>query len=119
MEALMGLHLRINGVSPEDIQRGIAAAEAVFEPPALQPCAPALGMFALECWDDGGFEGELSEEDARAADVWLKAEAAAIDACCIGWPEDKKPGMSSLEYYRDGERPAADDISPQPEASLI
>lgn len=30
MEALMGLHLRIGGVSPEDIRRGIAAAEAVF-----------------------------------------------------------------------------------------
>ena len=115
----MGLHLRIHGVSPEDIQRGIDAAEAVLQAAGLTALRACSGMFALECWDDAGFEGELSEEDAKAADVWLEAEAAAIDACCIGWPEDKKPGMSSLEYYRDGESPPADDISPQPEASLI
>ena len=101
----MGLHLRIKGVSPEDKQRGVAAAEAVLRAAGMTAQRACAGMFALECWDDDGFVGELGEEDSEAATVWLEAEAAAIDACCIGWPEDKKPGMSSLEYHRDGESP--------------
>ncbi|MRX33241.1 hypothetical protein [Aminobacter sp. MDW-2] len=99
----MGLHLKIEGVSPEDKQRGIAAAEAVLHAAGMTADRACAGMWALECWDDDGFQGELSDEDSKAARVWLDAEAAAIDACCVGWPEDKKPGMSSLEYYRDGE----------------
>jgi len=101
----MGLHLRIKGVSPEDIERGIAAAQAVLNAAGITAYRACAGMFALECWDDDGFEGELSEEDSKAASAWLEAEGAAIDACCIGWPEDKKPGMSSLEYYKDGSPP--------------
>jgi len=49
--------------------------------------------------------GEMSDEDSKAASVWLEAEAAAIDACCIGWPDDKKPGIPALEYHPDGESP--------------
>ncbi|WP_395449398.1 hypothetical protein ACHMW7_05865 [Aminobacter sp. UC22_36] len=101
----MGLHLRIEGVSPEDMQRGIAAAQAVIDAASMTAQRACSGMFALECWDDDGFQGELSEEDGKAASVWLEAEAAAIDACCVGWPEDKMPGMSSLEYHKDGESP--------------
>ncbi|MDR7221665.1 hypothetical protein [Aminobacter aminovorans] len=115
----MRLHLRIKGVSPEDKQRGIDAAQAVIDAAGISALRACEGMFAPECWDDGGFVGELSEEDAKAADVWLEAEAAAINACCVGWPDDKKPGMSSLEYYQDGESPPADDISPQLQASMF
>ncbi|AWC24968.1 hypothetical protein CO731_04461 [Aminobacter sp. MSH1] len=102
----MGLRLRIKGVSPADIQRGIAAAEAVFKAAGITAFRACSGMFELECWDDDGFEGELSEEDSKAASVWLEAEAAAIDACCVGWPDHKMPGsLSSLEYYTDAESP--------------
>ncbi|WP_210346938.1 hypothetical protein [Aminobacter sp. SR38] len=101
----LGLYLRIKGVSPEDKQRGIAAAQAVIDAAGITALRACSGMFALECWDDGGFVGELNDEDWEAAAAWLDAESAAIDACCIGWPEDKKPGVSSLEYYADGESP--------------
>lgn len=101
----MGLHLSIDGVSAEDKQRGIAAAEAVLRAADMTADQASAGMSALEWWDDDGCQGEMSDEDSHAASVWLEAEAAAIDACCIGWPDDKKPGIPALEYHPDGESP--------------
>lgn len=100
----MGLRLTIDGASLEDIQRGIAAAEAVFKASGVSAQEAAGGMFALEVWDDAGCQGDFTAkqpEDARAAGVWMDAGEAAVAACCTGWPEDRMPLMLSLEYVDD------------------
>ncbi|RWE77598.1 hypothetical protein [Mesorhizobium sp.] len=87
----MELRLDIEGATPEEIARGIKAAQAVFDDAGITAEEAAHGMFALEGWDIKGFpEGEKpSEQEQKAADAWLEANRAACDACCSGWPEDK------------------------------
>ncbi|RWQ79279.1 MAG: hypothetical protein EOS85_17275 [Mesorhizobium sp.] len=94
----MELRLDVKGASPEEISRGIVAAQAVFERNGIQPDKAANGMFALEGWDIKGYpEGEEpSEEEDKAASVWFEAERAACEACCAGWPEEAKVRRRAL-----------------------
>ena len=93
----MKLRLRIEGASPEEMARGIAAAEAVFAKEGVSAEEAAYGTFALEGWDIKGFpeDDEPSEAEDIGASVWLAADKAAIEACCAGWPE--VPRTLSLE----------------------
>ncbi|RWM39924.1 hypothetical protein [Mesorhizobium sp.] len=87
----MPLRLVIENATAEELARGVAAAEAVFESSGIS-CEDAMsGMLAVELWDMKGFpeDAEPSEEQDAAATVWFKAERAACEACCVGWPEDK------------------------------
>ena len=45
----------------------------------------------MEGWDIRGFEGQISAEDQQNFDVWCDAEEAALEACCAGWDEHRKP----------------------------
>lgn len=85
----MKLRLNLNEASPEEMARGIAAAEAVFADAGISAEEAADGMFALEAWDDQSFpeDDEPTEADDRAAAVWMDANKAALEACCAGWPE--------------------------------
>lgn len=87
----MPLRLVIENASPEEMARGIAAAEAVFKTSDVDPWDAANGMFAVEGWDIKGFpeDAEPSDDEKAAAAVWTRAERAACEACCAGWPEDK------------------------------
>ena len=61
----------------------------------------------MEGWDIRGFDGELSAEESRNFDIWCDAEAAALEACCLGWDEDRKPVSIDLELvdpYRHRDR---------------
>ena len=90
------LTLTVEGATHGEIQRGLYAAKAVFDKAGVHPMDAAGGMWEMEGWDDGGFVGELSDEDADHAHVWIEAEVAAIKACCEGWDEDR-PRRGSLE----------------------
>lgn len=87
----MPLRLVIDGASWEELTRGVAAAEAVFERSGISIKDAMNGMFAVELWDMDGFpkDGEPTDQQRAAADVWFAAERAACEACCAGWPEDK------------------------------
>ncbi|MFU0507925.1 hypothetical protein [Pseudaminobacter sp. NGMCC 1.201702] len=93
----MYLHLSIEGASTAELRRGLDAAKAVFEKANMHPQTAAEGRFALEGWDIGGFEGELSTEDSKAADVWMEADHAAIEACCADWPADRARPYEALQ----------------------
>ncbi|MER9144263.1 hypothetical protein NKH92_16395 [Mesorhizobium sp. M0871] len=82
----MELRLDIRGAKLEEIARGANAAQLVFDRQGIAAEVAASGMFALQVWDIKGFwQGkEPSESQKVAADVWLKAERAAYDACCTG-----------------------------------
>lgn len=87
----MPIRLMIENAKPEELARGVAAAEAVFEGSGVSCEDSMSGMLAIELWDMKGFPEsyEPSEEKQAAASVWFLAERAACEACCAGWPEDK------------------------------
>lgn len=89
----MQLSLSIKGALPDEKQRGIEAAQAVFAAAGISPEQAADGMFALEGWDDASFSAdeEPTEDEDNAASVWMDANKAAIAACCANWPVDAVP----------------------------
>lgn len=95
----MELRLNIEGATPEELARGIAAAEAVFSRAGITALQGAEGLFALEGWDIKGFpeDDQPTEDEDQAASVWMEADEAATTACRAGWPEDKVPGHQIME----------------------
>ncbi|ESZ05791.1 hypothetical protein X737_35535 [Mesorhizobium sp. L48C026A00] len=95
----MELRLNIEDATPQELVRGIAAAETVFARAGITALQGAEGLFALEGWDIKGFpeDDKPTEDEDRAATVWLKADEAAATACCAGWPEDKVPHHQVME----------------------
>jgi len=101
---MYALRLTIEGATEEELRKGLAAARAVFEREGVHPLVAADGWWALQGWDEGGFQDSLNDEDSGNASIWLEAEEAAIAACCEGWPESRRrPGIGGLELL-DSER---------------
>jgi hypothetical protein len=107
----MELRLKVEGASPEELQRGVEAAWAVFKKHGMNPITAADGMFALEAWDDAGFQPEgndaMTDEEGHAADVWMEATEAAVKACCATWTEPALTYTDSLELILSPEEKAA------------
>jgi hypothetical protein len=107
----MELRLKVEGASPEDLQRGIDAAWAVFTKHDMDPITAADGMFALEGWDDAGFpddgDASMTEEEGHAADVWMEAGREAVKACCASWDEPQHAFTDSLEVVLSEEEKAS------------
>jgi hypothetical protein len=70
----------------------------------------ADGAFAIEGWDEMGFpaDQEPSEVEYAAADVWYEANKAALQACCEGWPEEKRLRAVGLELLVNPDAQLAD-----------
>lgn len=94
----MELRLAIKGAKPEEIARGIDAAQAVFDQEGIAADVAASGAFAVYIRDIKGFlgSGEPSESQRIAANVWKKAERAAYEACCAGCREQPAVGRWAL-----------------------
>lgn len=108
----MDLILSVPGASPEEIARGIAAAEAALERAGFTAEEAADGAFALEGWDINGFpEDGLDDRAGDAAQAWAEAHTAALEACCAGWPEERKPRDVDLELLTDPETQLADRVT--------
>lgn len=108
----MDLVLSVPGASPEEIARGIAAAEAALERAGFTAEEAADGAFALEGWDINGFpEDGLDDRAGDAAHAWGEANAAALEACCAGWPEERKPIDVDLELLIDPETQLVDRVT--------
>jgi hypothetical protein len=76
------LVLDVKGATADEIERGLAAAFAVFDRAGATPIEAAVARFKR----DGETE-ELTEREAEIAGLWDIADEAAIRACCSGWPE--------------------------------
>jgi hypothetical protein len=76
------LLLDVKGATADEIERGLAAAFAVFDRAGATPVEAALARFKR----DGETE-ELTDREAEIADLWEIADEAAIRACCTGWAE--------------------------------
>lgn len=95
----MVLRLNIGNATPQQLARGVAAAEAVFARSGITALQGAEGLFALEGWDIKGFpdDDKPTEDENRAAAVWMEADKAAAAACCAGWPEARIPRHQIME----------------------
>ena len=88
--------IRIEGASADEIQRGLVAAQAVFDRAGVTALQAAEARFAREGWDIGGF-ADPAPGDLDIADLWDEADQAAVAACCAGWPAEKVPKTADLE----------------------
>ncbi|TPM33749.1 hypothetical protein FJ955_03145 [Mesorhizobium sp. B2-2-2] len=105
----MDLILSVPGASPEEIARGIKAAERVLARAGFTAEQAAEGAFIVEGWDINGVpEGGVDDWASSASYAWGQASNAALEACCAGWPEDRKPITVSLELLTDPDAQLAD-----------
>lgn len=109
----MDILMDARGATPEEKQRGLAAARAVIERSGLTAEEAAEGSFAVEGWDDMGFppDQEPSEDEYAAADVWWAASNAAIEACCDGWSDEKRRQVCGLQLLHDPETQLVDRVT--------
>lgn len=109
----MDIFVDARGATPEEKQRGLAAARAVIERSGLTAEEAAEGSFAVEGWDDMGFppDQEPSEDEYAAADIWWAASNAAIKACCEGWPDEKRSQVHGLQLLHDPETQLVDRLT--------
>ncbi|MBZ9769988.1 hypothetical protein LB526_24845 [Mesorhizobium sp. CA6] len=106
----MDIMMDARGATPEEKQRGLAAARAVIEQSGLTAEEAAEGSFAVEGWDEMGFppDQEPSEDEYAAAEIWWAASNAAIKACCEGWPDEKRMQVSGLQLLHNPDMQLAD-----------
>ena len=102
------LKLSIPTATKEEVERGLAAACAVFVKAGVHPETAASGAFELEGWDVRGFEGDIPDGAFEAALVWGQAERAAEEAACAGWSEERLPAEVNLAIVFDPEAQFAD-----------
>ncbi|RWP51366.1 hypothetical protein [Mesorhizobium sp.] len=102
--------MNARGATPEEMKRGIEAAKAVLARAGMTGEEAASGAFAVEGWDDTGFpeDGEPTEAEYKAADVWHEANNAALAACCAGWPDEKRVQAAGLNLLTNPEEQLAD-----------
>jgi hypothetical protein len=100
----MTITIHVAGAQPEDIVRGLLAAQAVFDRAGVTPDQAATARFVVEGWDIRGFAGKVPEEELAICTLWDDADQAAVQACCAGWPADKVPGLADLELVREPQR---------------
>jgi hypothetical protein len=92
----MSITIHIPSANPEEIVRGLLAAQAVFDKAGVTPLQAAEAQFDMDGWDIQGFEGE-GPDNSDICDVWREADVAAVKACCEGWPKEKVPDTAELE----------------------
>ncbi|PTE12115.1 hypothetical protein [Mesorhizobium helmanticense] len=110
MEAVMDMLMNARGATPEERQRGIEAAKAVLNRAGMTAEEAASGAFAVEGWDDMGFpeDEEPSEAEYQAAEIWYEANKAALRACCVDWPDQKRLEAVGLQLLTKPDEQLAD-----------
>lgn len=82
----MNLIIHVDGATAEEFERGVAAAQAVFDSARVTPYEAAAAHFARAGWDLGGCEGDgPSDAVMERAALWHEADLAAAQACCATW----------------------------------
>lgn len=98
------LKISIPKATPDELQRGLEEAMAVFRNAGINPQDAATGIYARACYDDQYPTGpEVSDAEWAAADAWDDADAAALEAACAGWREAGRhvPETARLELVTD------------------
>lgn len=100
----MTITIHVEGAWPEDIVRGLLAAQAVFDRAGVTPDQAATARFVVEGWDIKGFPDPAPDAELAICNIWDEADQAAVKACCSGWPAGKIPGSAELELVLEPQR---------------
>jgi hypothetical protein len=94
------LVLHVAGATPEQLARGVAVAQAVFDEAKMSPEMAFHGFETRRAWINGGCVTPApAEMEMEAAAAFRLAEHSAINACLDGkaWPRgchlDLKPSL--------------------------
>ena len=95
----MTMSIHAPGASEADIQRGLAAAQAVLDEAGVTPVEGMWAQAREEKWDLSGFddEKEPTPREHMAAIALDRARQAAEEACFAGWETRPKEGNWYLE----------------------
>ncbi len=99
--------LSVPTATSEEVDRGLAAALAVFAGAGVTPLQAASGAFAREGWGMADFETDIADEDMKSAGVWDQAHAAAKAAACASWLPERRAEVN-LDLVVDPEAQFAD-----------
>ncbi|MCT2580963.1 hypothetical protein P3C33_27910 [Mesorhizobium sp. P16.1] len=95
------MKISIPKATPDELQRGLDAAIAVFRRADVDPQDAADGVSIREGWDIAGFseQFDISDQEMEAAAIWDAADTAAVDAACAGWDETgrQRPESAHLQ----------------------
>jgi hypothetical protein len=94
-----GLLIHIAGASSAEIQRGIEAAQAVFDRSGVAP----LDALIVRYKKSRGYE-ELTPAERRIDTIFDEADRQALLACCKGWTGERIPEHAGLEILWDFDR---------------
>lgn len=97
----MTITIHVEGARPEEIIRGLLAAQLVFDKAGVTPDAAATARFVVEGWDIEGFPEPAPDAELAISHVWDEADQAAVTACCAGWPQEKIPASADLELVTE------------------
>lgn len=100
----MTITIHVQGAQPDEIVRGLLAAQEVFDKADVTPDQAATARFVVEGWDIKGFPEPAPEAELAICGVWDEADQAAVRACCTGWSPDRIPDSASLELVREPQR---------------
>lgn len=84
----MTMVLKVLGATPEEITKGLRAAQAVLDQAGVSDMQGARAEFDLEGWDEAYDMDQKRRPGAEvfeAAAALDRARGAAIAACCGGW----------------------------------
>jgi hypothetical protein len=81
------LWLDLEGVTAEEMARGVAAAEAVFVAHGVSAYEVSRAQWIVEGWDIDGFPDPAPERELEVHDLWFEAAEAAVKACRPRWPK--------------------------------
>jgi hypothetical protein len=98
------LVLHVAGATPEQLKRGLKAAQDHFAAVGVSPVDARNALSKIEDEDIGVPDVEISEREASIWQHWTEAQMVALEACC--GDIKKVPPHSWLEYREHDERDA-------------
>jgi hypothetical protein len=114
------LVLHVPGATPEQVKRGLKAAQDYFAAAGVSPADARAALSKIEDEDIGVPDVEISDREASIWHHWTEAQAVALEACSghmknvppHSWLDyrthhagDEK--RRSLQFFKDHKRPIA------------
>lgn len=101
--------IHIEGAAVDEVERGLLAAQAVFDRAGVTAYQAAEAHFDREGWDLRDFADPVPD-GLEIAELWDEADTAAVAACCASWPPEKVPSTAELAVvYKPDAADAADE----------
>ena len=100
----MTLTISVAGAKADEIRRGVAAAQKVFDEVGVTAEEVARARMEVDVWDMDGFPDPPPNAALSIMELWDLADDAALAACCAGWRRAKWPRTADLALSESGTR---------------